>query len=478
MSTKTKSLVLLIAVQTGSLAVGLWMHHRIAVSTVVRNADVAARRDLERRGAGLLAKLSPEISTDGSTPPGRSAVAAALTGDAAVVGRAVITDALGIPVWVLGDDRRTRNDAARAQTLSRASLTWRPIPRETQATSVGSTWGEIALDEGDHLAVAFDLADGERLILHRSAERVHSEAMTLTRSLSVVSVMTLVWIVALLGIAVYVVLTRVHDQMERERLCSATETLRHTQDLVRTRDAVIFGLAKLADSRDPETGDHLERISVYSTTLASALRRHPEFADKVSPAFVRLIGISSALHDIGKVGVADSILLKPGPLTASEREAMQLHTAIGGDCLRELERRLGNSNFLQMAREIAYAHHENWDGLGYPNGLSGEQIPLAARIVAIADVYDALSSRRVYKKPMSHRKCMQIIQRKAGKKFDPLLVEIWLTVESKFESVAKQFAFRSGEELPDDEPEIAAPEYGDKRKVLCPVGAGVPAGLG
>jgi response regulator RpfG family c-di-GMP phosphodiesterase len=235
-------------------------------------------------------------------------------------------------------------------------------------------------------------------------------------------------------------LSRFYDGVDRKLARSAGETLRQTQNLIRTRDAVIFGLAKLADSRDPDTGDHLERISAYCTVLASALRRYPKFRDQVTPGFIRLIGISSALHDIGKVGIEDSILLQPGPLSPTQRARMQKHSTVGGKCLTEIEQRLGSSNFLQMAREIALAHHERWDGTGYPNGLAGDAIPVSARIAAVADVYDALSSKRVYKDALPHEECVAIITGEAGKQFDPDVVEIWLSVESKYRSIARQYA--------------------------------------
>ena len=212
-------------------------------------------------------------------------------------------------------------------------------------------------------------------------------------------------------------------------------------------------MAKLADSRDPETGDHLERISTYSTALASCLRRNPKFRDQVTPSFVRIIGISSALHDIGKVGIEDSILKKAGSLTEGERQRMQLHTAIGGECLAEIEQRLGSSNFLQMAREIALAHHERWDGAGYPDGLSGKDIPLSARIVAITDVYDALSCKRVYKRAMAHSECVAIICSQSGKHFDPDIVEAWLSIESRFCEIALQYGVGLSEPAPTDSEE-------------------------
>jgi putative two-component system response regulator len=237
---------------------------------------------------------------------------------------------------------------------------------------------------------------------------------------------------------VYMVVSRVHDEFARRGGQPAVEALRRTTDLLRTQDAVIFGLAKLADSRDTDTGEHLERIALYSSALASALRRRGTYREIVTPAFVEYLGTSSALHDIGKVGIEDSILRKPGRLTAEERRRIQEHSRIGEECLREIERRLGSSNFLRMAREIVASHHERWDGTGYPAGLKGHDIPLAARIVAIADVYDALATKRVYKDALPHDECVEIIRGEAGKQFDPLLVETFLEIEAVFRSIAQR----------------------------------------
>jgi putative two-component system response regulator len=305
------------------------------------------------------------------------------------------------------------------------------------------------LPDSQHLAVVQPLLDKQcSLVIHHSVADIDATASALFQAMPAISVMTLIWTCALTGVAIHVILARSHDRAERARKRSAADTLRQAQNLIRTRDAVIFGLAKLADSRDPETGDHLERISVYCTTLASALRRQPDFARHVTPATLRLIGISSALHDIGKVGIEDAILLKRGRLTDAERERMQIHTIIGGECLRKIEQRLGGSNFLQMAHEIAVGHHEWWDGTGYPHGLAGEAIPIAARIVALADVYDALSSRRVYKRAYTHEECLEIIRDQSGKQFDPGIVEVWMTVEGKFREIAKQYGSFVPEGLP------------------------------
>lgn len=218
------------------------------------------------------------------------------------------------------------------------------------------------------------------------------------------------------------------------------ELLQRERELLRTRNAVVFGLAKLAEYRDRDTGQHLERIALYSNCLALALRRDPRYHHQITPSFVKTIGISSALHDIGKVAIEDSILNKPGPLEARERERMKDHTLLAGECIRQIERHLGASNFLQMAREIALCHHERWDGTGYPHGLVGEAIPLAARIVAIADIYDALSSRRVYKPAYSHDHCVRLIRSEAGKHLDPLIVEVFLSIHNEFREISERFA--------------------------------------
>jgi len=250
-------------------------------------------------------------------------------------------------------------------------------------------------------------------------------------------VLAFLWIAGLQAVVAYLVLMRDQEEVSRKHSRAESVSLQQYNELLRTRDAVIFGLARLTESRDLETGNHLERISVYSTRLAAAARRDPRFSAEVTASFVKLIGISSVLHDIGKVGIRDSILLKPGKLERHERPLMQSHAAIGGKCIREIESRLGKSNFLAMAREIAFNHHERWDGLGYPKGLAGDEIPLAARIVAIADVYDALSTKRVYRGALPHEKCVEMIHSEAGRQFDPALVEVFLKLESEFREIAQ-----------------------------------------
>ncbi|MCH7751053.1 MAG: HD domain-containing protein [Planctomycetes bacterium] len=248
-----------------------------------------------------------------------------------------------------------------------------------------------------------------------------------------------VWICGLQSVVAYLLITRLNVEHAQRQEQSHEMLVKRAKELVRTRDAVIFGLAKLAESRDPDTGHHLERIALYSTRLATALRRQPRYRSIITPNFVQMIGVSSALHDIGKVGVSDNVLLKPGKLTADERRHMQTHATLGGECIQQIEMRLGNSNFLSTAREIAFHHHERWDGAGYPAGLMGEAIPLAARIVAIVDVYDALVSRRVYKDAFSHEKSIDMIRSEAGKHFDPELVNVFLSIEGQFRAISDRF---------------------------------------
>lgn len=290
-------------------------------------------------------------------------------------------------------------------------------------------------------AIAARRTDGDgSVVISMPQAQVRAETASTLESLPVISILTWFWTMALLSVASYLIVARVDDRSTKELGKALSDGLRQRQNLLRTRDAVIFGLAKLAESRDPDTGDHLDRISVYSTTLADAISRHPDYSATVTPVFVRNIGISSVLHDIGKVGIEDRILLKPGRFTPGERAEMETHCRIAADCLREIEQRLGRTNFLEMAREIALCHHERWDGSGYPQGMRGEEIPLSARLVAIADVYDALSSRRVYKDACSHEDCVTAIREGAGTQFDPQLVEIWLGISDRFAEIAQRYA--------------------------------------
>ena len=213
-----------------------------------------------------------------------------------------------------------------------------------------------------------------------------------------------------------------------------------TQELVDTRDLTIFALAKLADSRDPETGSHLERMRHYSRILAEQLGKEGPYKESIDEQFIADIFRSSPLHDIGKVGIPDAILLKPGRLTQEEFEIMKRHSTIGAETLEEAARHSRSGSFLRMATDIARGHHERFNGTGYPKGLAGQEIPLAARIVGLADVYDALTSARVYKEAFPPAVARSIIEAESGKHFDPAVIEAFQACHDRFLEVQRGFA--------------------------------------
>lgn len=203
----------------------------------------------------------------------------------------------------------------------------------------------------------------------------------------------------------------------------------------RSQMGTITALAKLAEYRDEDTGTHLERVQAYCQVLAEELSTLDEFKEKLTPEHIALIKDSSTLHDIGKVAIPDSILLKPGKLTPEEFRIMQSHSQHGADTLLQVLDTDPNNNFMKIGYKIALYHHEKWDGSGYPLGLKGDEIPLCARIMAVADVYDALRAERCYKKSFSHAKAYAIIEEGKGKHFDPRLVECFIKHESTFDEI-------------------------------------------
>ena len=209
-----------------------------------------------------------------------------------------------------------------------------------------------------------------------------------------------------------------------------------------TRDVAIFAMAKLAESRDPETGSHLERVQNYCRIIAQHLHNHKKTEDLVDRDYIKLIYVLSPLHDIGKVGIPDSVLLKPEQLTDREFEIMKTHTTIGASTLNAALKEFPNAKFLQMARDIALTHHEWYDGGGYPAQLEGEEIPLSGRIVALADTYDALVSKRAYKEAFSHNIAQSIILEETGTHFDPKIVDVFMQNVEEFIDVRDRFLER------------------------------------
>ncbi len=219
-----------------------------------------------------------------------------------------------------------------------------------------------------------------------------------------------------------------------------TEITKRTHEISAIQDVTILAMASLAETRDLETGNHIRRTQHYVRALAEKLKTNPNFGYFLSEAMIETLYKSAPLHDIGKVGIPDRILLKPGKLTHDEFEIMKTHTTLGRDAIKHAENQLGiQVEFLRIAKEIAYYHQEKYDGSGYPTGASGNDIPISARLMSLADVYDALISRRVYKEPMPHKDAVMIIIEGRGKHFDPEIVDAFLTLQSEFQTIAASF---------------------------------------
>jgi putative two-component system response regulator len=220
-----------------------------------------------------------------------------------------------------------------------------------------------------------------------------------------------------------------------------SEVNRRTREVMAIQDVTILAMASLAETRDSDTGNHIRRTQHYIRALAEKLKEHPRFAPFLSEYNITMLFKSAPLHDIGKVGIPDRILLKPGKFEPEEFEIMKTHAALGRDAIQSAEDQLGMKvDFLTMAKEIAYGHQEKWDGSGYPEGLAGGDIPIPARLMAVADVYDALISRRVYKEGMPHEKAVQIIAASKGSHFDPDIVDAFMDLTEVFHDIAQRFA--------------------------------------
>ncbi len=238
-------------------------------------------------------------------------------------------------------------------------------------------------------------------------------------------------------------LKRIKEKLEEQNEVLERKVEERTRKIKATQDITIRSLASLAETRDNETGTHIQRTKDYVKILAEDLRKHPRFSHYLNEKNIELIINSAPLHDIGKVGIPDSILMKPGRLTKEEFEVMKKHTTYGRDAILRTEKTMGTNSFLRFAKEIAYSHHEKWDGSGYPEGLSGEEIPISARLMAMADVYDALMSKRHYKDALSHKEAVRIITEGDGRSmpehFDPDILESFKRIHLKFEEIFLKF---------------------------------------
>ena len=279
------------------------------------------------------------------------------------------------------------------------------------------------------LEIYVPVKDGERTL---GVIELYEEAAELFWSIEKNN--AVIWLLVLTaGIAIYLLLFLVFLNAHRRQRLS-------DERLSRTQEVIITSLAYQAEIRDLETGRHLERTSAYVRLLAEILQRQTPFRTYLSDEYLADLIKSSPLHDIGKVGIPDAILCKPGKLTPDEFAIMKKHCEYGGAILKMAENKLAFRSFLTIAGQIALHHHERWDGKGYPHGLQGEQIPLSARIMALADVYDALCSERCYKKPFDHQQSRDIIVENQGTQFDPAVVAAFLAQEEQFERISVALA--------------------------------------
>lgn len=236
----------------------------------------------------------------------------------------------------------------------------------------------------------------------------------------------------------HLLLKHAQDTLKHKNGYLEDEVKRRTKQVTAVQDVMIVAMASLAETRDNETGDHIRRTQCYVRVLAEYLKKTPKYSEVIDDRTVEMLYKTAPLHDIGKIGIPDHILLKPGKLDEAEFEIMKTHATLGYDAICRAERCMTDieDSFLQFAREIAYGHHEKWDGSGYPQGLAGEEIPLSARIMAVADVYDALISNRVYKAGMPHEKAAMIILEGRGGHFDPEIVDAFDALQSAFRDIA------------------------------------------
>ncbi len=299
-----------------------------------------------------------------------------------------------------------------------------------------STAGGVVEEEGElYFATCLSVPRlGAVIVAHQSQASIDDSVDELVAPVLQVGFILTCAVIGATSIMTVFLVKRFDSTLAMLESSVGNEVERRTLALTRSRNAVVFGMAKLAESRDKDAAQHLERLRTYVTILATEMaKHHPE----IDHHFVGNLSIASALHDIGKMGVPDGVILKLGRLTPAERRAMQMHTVLGGECLGSVQRLMPEADqFLELGRQVALCHHEQWDGSGYPQGLQGKDIPLSARIVALADVYDAVTSHRAYRPAISHAEAREWIVSNYGAQFDPEVVEAFVAREADFAKVS------------------------------------------
>jgi putative two-component system response regulator len=228
---------------------------------------------------------------------------------------------------------------------------------------------------------------------------------------------------------------KTHLALSEQRFALQQLVQERTKEIETTKNSLVYAMGAMAEMRDEETGNHLLRTEKFVEVLARGVAEHDKYKDILNESMITVIHKAAPLHDVGKVGVPDRILQKASALDEQERQVMNNHPMYGKQLIEEAERLLGTTDFIQVAKEITYCHHEKWDGSGYPEGLSGDDIPLSARLMALADVYDALASKRCYKEPMPHEKIILEIEKASGTHFDPELVDVFLAKNQSFQEI-------------------------------------------
>lgn len=312
------------------------------------------------------------------------------------------------------------------------------LVQQAENSDIQLVTGKVDLEGKLHVFTGFSLPELNAILaVYQSDIAIEQFIASTIRPVIQVGYVLAIFIVGATAIITSFLINRYEQGLAEANALLERQVNERTRSLLRTRNAVIFGLAKLAESRDADTGQHLERIRSYANILASELAKtNPE----IDHRFVADIAVASSLHDIGKVGIPDAVLLKPDKLTPTERRAMELHTVLGSNCLSAIQAQLEDDDFLELAQQIAESHHEHWDGSGYPHGIQGIEIPLGARIVALADVYDALTTSRPYKEAISHADTVEWIATRYATQFDPAVVEAFIAREKDFQRICESYS--------------------------------------